>query len=41
MQLVMSLIGMIVLILCAVMLSNNRKAIRLRTVAGAFILQIG
>lgn len=41
MQLVMSLIGMIVLILCAVMLSNNRKAIRLRTVAGAFILQVG
>ncbi|MEH2920583.1 NupC/NupG family nucleoside CNT transporter [Samsonia erythrinae] len=41
MQLVMSLIGMIVLILCAVMLSNNRKAIRLRTVAGAFVIQIG
>ncbi|KHN49481.1 NupC/NupG family nucleoside CNT transporter [Pectobacterium fontis] len=41
MQLVMSLIGMIVLMLFAVMLSSNRKAIRLRTVVGAFILQIG
>ncbi|MBE5203250.1 NupC/NupG family nucleoside CNT transporter [Pectobacterium quasiaquaticum] len=41
MQLVMSLIGMLVLILFAVMLSSNRKAIRLRTVVGAFILQIG
>nr|WP_113866916.1 NupC/NupG family nucleoside CNT transporter [Brenneria salicis]NMN92962.1 CNT family concentrative nucleoside transporter [Brenneria salicis ATCC 15712 = DSM 30166]RBP61935.1 CNT family concentrative nucleoside transporter [Brenneria salicis ATCC 15712 = DSM 30166]RLM31259.1 nucleoside transporter NupC [Brenneria salicis ATCC 15712 = DSM 30166] len=41
MQLIMSLIGMIVLILFAVMLSSNRKAIRLRTVLGAFIIQIG
>ncbi|MEH0833960.1 NupC/NupG family nucleoside CNT transporter [Pectobacterium cacticida] len=40
MQLVMSLIGMLVLILCAVTLSSNRKAIRLRTVVGALIIQI-
>ncbi|MEQ9876768.1 NupC/NupG family nucleoside CNT transporter [Pectobacterium aroidearum] len=41
MQLVMSLIGMLVLILFAVMLSSNRKSIRLRTVVGAFVIQIG
>ncbi|MEC5342719.1 NupC/NupG family nucleoside CNT transporter [Brenneria populi] len=41
MQLIMSLIGMAALILCAVLLSSNRKAIKLRTVLGAFLLQIG
>ncbi len=41
MQLIMSLIGMVVLVLVAVLLSSNRKAIRLRTVLGAFLLQIG
>ncbi|NLS43077.1 NupC/NupG family nucleoside CNT transporter [BEV proteobacterium] len=41
MQLMMSLIGMVVLVLVAVLLSSNRKAIRLRTVLGAFLLQIG
>ncbi|WP_319802493.1 Na+ dependent nucleoside transporter N-terminal domain-containing protein, partial [Candidatus Symbiopectobacterium sp. NZEC135] len=41
MQLIMSLIGMAVLVLVAVLLSSNRKAIRLRTVLGAFLLQIG
>lgn len=41
MQLIMSLIGMAVLVLVAILLSSNRKAIRLRTVLGAFLLQIG
>lgn len=41
MQLIMSLIGMAVLVLVAILLSNNRKAIRLRTVLGAFLIQIG
>ncbi|MCL2897927.1 NupC/NupG family nucleoside CNT transporter [Brenneria tiliae] len=41
MQLFMSLIGMAALVLFAVLLSSNRKAIRLRTVLGAFLLQIG
>lgn len=40
MQLIMSLIGMAALILFAVLLSSNRKAIKLRTVLGAFLLQI-
>lgn len=35
----MSLVGMIVLILIAVLLSDNRKAINIRTVAGAFAIQ--
>lgn len=34
-----SLLGMAVLIGIAILLSNNRKAIRLRTVAGAFAIQ--
>lgn len=41
MQLFMSLIGMAALVLFAVLLSSNRKAISLRTVLGAFLLQIG
>ncbi|WP_201282935.1 NupC/NupG family nucleoside CNT transporter [Serratia rhizosphaerae] len=36
----MSLIGMAVLIAIAVLLSSNRRAINLRTVLGAFIIQI-
>lgn len=41
MQLFMGLIGMIVLLLIAVLLSSNRKAINLRTVLGAWIIQVG
>ncbi|ATA25496.1 nucleoside transporter NupC [Brenneria goodwinii] len=41
MQLIMSLIGMAALVLFAVLLSSNRKAIKLRTVLGAFLIQIG
>lgn len=37
----MSVIGVVVLIALAVLLSSNRKAIRLRTVGGAFSLQAG
>jgi CNT family concentrative nucleoside transporter len=37
----MGLIGMIVLLLIAVLLSSNRKAINLRTVLGAWIIQVG
>lgn len=36
---IMSLVGMVTLILIAVLFSSNRKAIRLRTVAGAFAIQ--
>ncbi len=39
MSLFMSLIGMAVLIAIAVLLSDNRKAINLRTVGGAFAIQ--
>lgn len=39
MSLVMSIVGMIVLLLIAVLLSDNRKAINLRTVGGAFAIQ--
>ncbi|MGY2575758.1 NupC/NupG family nucleoside CNT transporter [Vibrio sp. C8] len=35
----MSLVGMVVLLAIAVLLSNNRKAINLRTVGGAFAIQ--
>lgn len=41
MQLVMGLVGMVALMLFAVMLSTNRKAINIRTVLGAFALQVG
>ncbi|CNK35850.1 Na+ dependent nucleosidetransporter-family protein [Yersinia frederiksenii] len=37
----MSLVGMAVLILIAVLLSSNFRAINIRTVAGAFIIQVG
>lgn len=40
MQLLMSLVGMAVLIAIAVLFSSNRKAIKLRTVGGAFIIQL-
>jgi concentrative nucleoside transporter, CNT family len=39
MGLIMSIVGMFVLIGIAILLSRNRKAIRLRTVIGAFALQ--
>lgn len=35
MQILMGLIGMVALLAIAVLLSNNRKAINLRTVLGA------
>lgn len=41
MQILIGLVGMCVLLLIAVLLSNNRKAINLRTVLGAWVLQIG
>lgn len=40
MQLIMSLVGMAVLIGIAVLLSSNRKAIKLRTVGGAFAIKL-
>lgn len=40
MQLIMSLVGMAVLIAIAVLFSSNRRAIKLRTVGGAFIIQV-
>ena len=39
MSLFMSLVGMVALIAIAVLLSDNRKAINLRTVGGAFAIQ--
>ncbi|NIF48862.1 NupC/NupG family nucleoside CNT transporter [Enterobacter sp. Ap-1006] len=41
MQILMGLIGMMALLLIAVLLSSNRKAINLRTVIGAWLIQIG
>ncbi|SIN72971.1 NupC/NupG family nucleoside CNT transporter [Salinivibrio sp. ES.052] len=40
MSLLMSVIGMVVLLGIAVLLSDNRKAINLRTVGGAFAIQL-
>ncbi len=40
MQLLMSLIGMAVLILIAVLFSSNYRAIKIRTVLGAFLIQV-
>lgn len=40
MQLIMSLLGMVVLIFIAIIFSSNRRAIKFRTVFGAFIIQI-
>jgi len=39
MQIVMGLVGVVSLVLIAIIFSNNRKAINLRTVAGAFAIQ--
>jgi concentrative nucleoside transporter, CNT family len=39
MQIIMGLVGIISLILIAILFSNNRKAINLRTVGGAFAIQ--
>lgn len=39
MQLLISLAGILVLVLCAYALSENRKAINWRTVGGALLLQ--
>ncbi|KXF79705.1 NupC/NupG family nucleoside CNT transporter [Enterovibrio coralii] len=39
MSLIMSIVGMVVLLGIAVLLSDNRKAINLRTVGGAFAIQ--
>ncbi|MBV4412410.1 NupC/NupG family nucleoside CNT transporter [Enterobacteriaceae bacterium YMB-R22] len=41
MQILMGLIGMVVLVLIAILLSSNRRAINLRTVLGAWCLQVG
>lgn len=41
MQILMGLIGMITLLLIAVLLSSHRKAINLRTVLGAWLIQVG
>ncbi len=41
MQILMGLIGMVALLAIAVLLSNNRKAINLRTVLGAWIIRGG
>lgn len=40
MQLLMSLVGMAALIFIAVLFSSDRRAIKLRTVIGAFIIQV-
>lgn len=40
MQLLMSLVGMAALIFIAVLFSSDRQAIKLRTVVGAFIIQV-
>lgn len=40
MQILMGLIGMVVLLAIAVLLSSNRRAINLRTVLGAWMIQI-
>ncbi|KFF47964.1 nucleoside transporter NupC [Gammaproteobacteria bacterium MFB021] len=41
MTLIMGLVGVVVLLLIALAFSSNRRAIRLRTVAGAFLIQAG
>ncbi|EKK5179157.1 NupC/NupG family nucleoside CNT transporter [Cronobacter sakazakii] len=40
MQILMGLVGMLALLLIAVALSSNRKAINLRTVVGAWLIQV-
>ncbi|SFZ98275.1 Nucleoside permease NupC [hydrothermal vent metagenome] len=39
MSIIMGLVGIVVLLLIAVIFSKNRKAINIRTIAGAFLLQ--
>lgn len=41
MQTLMGLVGIIAVLSLAILLSENRRAIRLRTVAGAFVIQAG
>lgn len=41
MSVLSSILGMVVLIAIAVLLSNNRKAISIRTVVGALAIQVG
>ena len=41
MSVLSSILGMVVLIAIAVLLSNNRKAISIRTVLGALAIQVG
>lgn len=41
MQILIGLIGMLALVLIAVIFSTNRKAINLRTVIGAWLIQVG
>ncbi|MFG6179497.1 NupC/NupG family nucleoside CNT transporter [Halomonas sp. THAF12] len=41
MTLIMSLVGMVTLVAIALIFSSNRRAIRLRTVGGAFAIQAG
>ncbi|QCT19782.1 NupC/NupG family nucleoside CNT transporter [Jejubacter calystegiae] len=41
MQILMGIIGMVALLLIAVLLSSNRRAINLRTVLGAWLIQVG
>ena len=41
MQILMVLVGMVVLLAIALLLSSNRKAINIRTVLGAWLIQVG
>ena len=41
MRVLMSLAGMVLILAVALLLSSNRRAIRLRVVAPAFALQVG
>lgn len=41
MQILMGLIGMVLLLAIALLLSSNRKAINIRTVVGAWLIQVG
>lgn len=41
MRILMGIIGMVALLLIAVLLSSNRRAINLRTVLGAWLIQVG
>jgi Nucleoside permease len=41
MQILMGLVGMVALLAIALLLSSNRKAINIRTVLGAWLIQVG